>query len=82
MTTVQGQPALEVQPGTDYPKTNPALVRVVLDGIDITLASHTYSPDELVSVANSLVEQSSGTPTPSDSPTPSSGTPAPSVAPS
>lgn len=52
--TVQGQPALVIKPGTDYPGTNPAWVEVMLDGVDINLESHALSDADLLQIASSL----------------------------
>jgi hypothetical protein len=66
--TVQGQPALVIEPGTDYPGTNPAFVRVTLDNVDVAIQSHTLSDSDLLQIAESLSPTLISAPTPAVSP--------------
>lgn len=52
--TIQGQPALVIEPGTDYPGTNPAFVRVVLNGVNLAIQSDVLTSAQLVNVAESM----------------------------
>lgn len=75
---VNGQPALVIQPNTDYIKANRAWVEFDLNGIDINISSATDSTDMLLQVAESM-----STTTTTPSPTPSSSSyPSPSPSPS
>ena len=76
VTQVNGQPALVITPDTDPAKTNPAWVKLDLNGIDVNIFSESYSTDQLLTVAATLA-QAAGTPTPSPSVNSSSPSPNP-----
>jgi hypothetical protein len=75
---VDGLPTLVITPGTDYYKTNPAWVEFDLNGIDINIFSASYSTDQLLAVADSMVQS---TPSPGPSPSSSAVSPGPSSSP-
>jgi hypothetical protein len=51
---VNGQPALVIQPNTDYIKANRAWVEFDLNGIDINISSDSYGTDVLLQIADSM----------------------------
>jgi hypothetical protein len=65
---VNGQPALVIQPNTDYIKANRAWVEVDLNGIDINISSDSYGTDVLLQIADSL-PMATSSPSPSSSST-------------
>jgi hypothetical protein len=51
---VNGQPALVIQPHTDYIRANRAWVEFDLNGIDINISSDSYGTDVLLQIADSM----------------------------
>lgn len=65
---VNGQPVLVISPDTDCAQANPAWVEFDLNGVDISIFSASYSTDQLVDVAASMIPStSSPSPAPSAS---------------
>ena len=62
VSQVAGLPVLIITPNTDYYKTNPALVRFDLNGRNVDISSASYTTDELLAVAASMIKVDSTSP--------------------
>lgn len=56
IVTVGTTPVLVAQPNSDGYKSNPASVELAIGSLDVVMTSHTYSVDQLFSVAESLLQ--------------------------
>lgn len=56
IVTLDGAPVLVAEPNADAYKSNPASVEVAIGELDLVLASHTYSVEQLLGVAESILK--------------------------
>lgn len=56
IVTVGTTPVLVAEPNSDGYKSNPASVELAIGSLDVGMTSHTYSVDQLLSVAESLLQ--------------------------